>query len=637
MTAEAVTEPAGLSDATTAGKERRAGSPAGGVLAAARRLLRYAGGSKLLLGIALVLLTGNLVFDVGVAVIQERFIDTINGSNLAALRQLTLYCGIGSLVLTAGFMAQYYARNLAATRMTGTLAGELYAKTGKLPFGVIQRMHSGDLVSRNSKDTGLAVNLVGSVLFDMGYNLLLCLVAFVYLVRLNFWLALVALLAGPLVFFCGRFFDGRLRRLAQEILRKEAEVRGLLQEILQGVQVVRVFGMEDALVDRYVQERNRLNVMLRRRAVMNGLLWQSSTLVNGSVMLGCGGMMAWYAIRGEASAGGLLAFILLMGRVQWPFVNMSRTWGSVQESLGAADRVFGVLEMPMEPGMESAAGSGFGREGRPEQEPNEAPPALSLRGVQLCHPGADGEPLFRGLDLTVAAGETVAVVGPSGSGKTTLARLACGLYEPDAGTVEVAGIPLSSRREEARSKLTYVPQSPYLFTGSVRDNIAFGSEQASDEDIREAARLAGADAFIERLPEGYETPLSESGSNLSGGQRQRLAIARAFLRQAPLLILDEATSALDNESEERVQESLLPLMRGRSTLVIAHRLSTVRGASRIVVLDRGSVVESGTHEALLAQGGLYARLYALQFAGSGGESASSETVPDDGLCPQAAG
>lgn len=601
------------------GKEGAISGTVRSFAAIARRLIRYGSSSRLLLSLAVVLLAANLVLDVGFAAIQELFIDTINGSNRDTLMRLTLLCAAGSIVLVICFMAQYYARNMAVSRMTRGLAEELYAKTGRLSFRAIEEMHSGDLVSRNSKDTGLAMNLVGSVVFDLGYNLVLCLVAFLYLVRLNLWLALVALGVGPVVFFIGRFFDRRLRGLSEQILAKEAEIRGLLQEILQGVQVVRAFGMEEALVERYVGERNRLNAMLRRRAVMNALLWQSSSFVNGMVMIGCGGMMAAYAIRGEASAGGMVAFILLMGRVQWPFVNMSRTWGSVQESMGAADRVFGIMELPAETGNGGReAGRNApppDREERAEQRGPESPaPALALRGIHLRHPGQSGEPLFCGLDLTVAAGETVAVVGPSGSGKTTLARLACGLYEPEAGEVEVAGVPLASRLDEARSLLTYVPQSPYLFSGSVRDNIAFGSDGADEKEIREAARLAGAEEFIERLPEGYDTLLSESGSNLSGGQRQRLAIARAFLRKAPLHILDEATSALDNESEERVQESLDTLMRGRTTLVIAHRLSTVRGATRIVVLDRGQVAEAGTHEELLARGGLYTRLYELQFA-----------------------
>ncbi|WP_199622067.1 ABC transporter ATP-binding protein [Paenibacillus alkalitolerans] len=215
--------------------------------------------------------------------------------------------------------------------------------------------------------------------------------------------------------------------------------------------------------------------------------------------------------------------------------------------------------------------------------------------------------------MTVEHGETVAVVGPSGSGKTTLARLCCGLYQPDKGTVSVYGRSLREELDEARKMLTYVPQLPYLFSGTIRDNIAFGTDGASEEDIKKAARLAGADSFIAKLPDGYDTALGEHGSTISGGQRQRIAIARAFLRKAPLLILDEATSALDNESEQLIQQSMDRLMQGRTTLVIAHRLSTVRNATRIIVMDNGRIAEQGDHDTLMAHNGLYARLYRLQF------------------------
>lgn len=276
----------------------------------------------------------------------------------------------------------------------------------------------------------------------------------------------------------------------------------------------------------------------------------------------------------------MLAFIILMGRVQWPFVHMSQTWGGVQESLGAADRVFEILDAPRE-----GAASGIGQDtavsaavAAAEATALAEAAALSIQGLHYSFEGPQSREgsCLSGIRLELKHGETVAVVGPSGSGKTTLVRLCCGLYEPEAGSITVCGYGVHDHLEAARRRISYVPQNPYLFSGSIRDNIAFSAEHASDEEIREAARLAGADEFIMRLPEGYDTQIGEHGSTLSGGQRQRLAIARAFLRNAPLLLLDEATSALDNESERLVQQSLDLLMKDRTTLVIAHRLSTVR-------------------------------------------------------------
>ncbi|MNZ80635.1 Lipid A export ATP-binding/permease protein MsbA [compost metagenome] len=251
--------------------------------------------------------------------------------------------------------------------------------------------------------------------------------------------------------------------------------------------------------------------------------------------------------------------------------------------------------------------------------------ALQIEDVHYNYSGKpDNEAsLFTGLNIHIQHGETIAVVGPSGSGKTTLVRLCNGLYEPTAGSITVYGKSVHDQLEEARAMITYVPQTPYLFSGTIRDNIAFSSSTASEEDIREAARLAGAEEFITNMQGGYDTILGEHGSTLSGGQRQRIAIARAFLRDAPLLLLDEATSALDNESERMIQQSLDLLMKNRTTLVIAHRLSTIREASRIIVLNQGSIVEEGTHESLLEMNGLYSQLYNIQFKSSEAEDISA--------------
>jgi ATP-binding cassette subfamily B protein/subfamily B ATP-binding cassette protein MsbA len=579
------------------------------------QLLRYAIPYRLPLAVAILLLSANLTMDVGFAWVQQLFIDTINSSDMNALLRLILICGAFCVAITAGMMLQHYYRHKVHAGMVQDAAGNLFDHSNRLPFRSVQAMHSGDLVSRNGRDVDSAVGAVGNIVFELGYNLLLCIVAFCYLVGMNAWLALLAIGSGPVVFFAGRFFDRRLRRLSERIQQKEAEVRSLLQETLQGMKVVRAFGMEEALLTQFVNTRHELNGLLRKRAWWNALLWQSSALVNNVIMVVCAVLVALSAVNGIMSAGGVLAFVILIGRVQWPFVGMSQTWGRVQESLGAADRVFEIMAMPSE---ESSPASNASGERQTTIIPSsmQSSAALLLRGVSLTHPSPESGPsavLFDGLDLTVEQGEMVAIVGPSGSGKTTLARLCCGLYQPDIGTVEVCGRSLAKRLDEARQQLTYVPQTPYLFSGTIRENIAFGTDGASDDEIKEAARLAGADVFIANLPDGYSTMLGEHGSTLSGGQRQRIAIARAFLRQAPLLILDEATSALDNESEQLIQQSLNRLMQGRTTLVIAHRLSTVRNATRIIVMDNGRIMEQGNHLTLMAQDGLYAHLYRLQF------------------------
>lgn len=574
-----------------------------------RRLLPYAAPYRIGLLLATLLLTARLVMDIGLAAIQQLFIDTINNADMDSLMRLSVIVAAVCVVIILCLMLQHFYRFVVQSRMSWDLRAALFDKTHRLPFRQIQSMHSGDLTSRNTKDAEAAMGTVSSIIYDLGYNLLLCFVSFLYLASMDVWLALLALGSGPVVFLSSRFFDRKLRQLSTRIYAAEAQLRSILQETLQGVKIVRAFSLETMLKDKYAAERTKLNRLLLQRALLTTLLWNSAAFINNLVMVICAGFIAYSAIKGGTSAGEVLAFIILMGRVQWPFVHMSQTWGGVQQSLGAADRVFSVLDAPSEDDQ------GHKYRNAPSETYPEEPAALIIQDVHYSHSATpdDQAPLFCDLNLRIRHGETVALVGPSGAGKTTLMRMCCGLLMPNAGHISVYGRSASGGLNEMRSMITYVPQSPYLFSGTIRDNIAFSNEAASDDEIREAARLAGADEFILKLQAGYDTQIGEHGSGLSGGQRQRIAIARAFLRDAPLLLLDEATSALDNESELLVQQSLDRLMQNRTTLVIAHRLSTVRDASRIIVLDKGAVAEEGTHDSLLSSNGLYAELYRLQF------------------------
>lgn len=589
---------------------------------ALRRLISYARPYRIGFIVAVLLLSAKLVMDIGFAAIQQVFIDTINNANMDALTRVTVICAIACVIIICCLMLQHYFRFVMQSRMAWDIRAKLFDKSHRIPFRYLQSMHSGDLTSRNTKDAGMAMGMINSIVYDLGYNLLLCFISFLYLAKMDVWIALLALGSGPLVFLSGRFFDRRLRKLSTQIYAKEAELRGILQETLQGMKVVRAFSLEETLLKKYALEREKLRRMQLRKSLLNGLLWQSSAFINNLVMLTCAALIALSALNGGTSAGEVLAFIILMGRVQWPFVHMSQTWGGVQEALGAADRVFAILDAPDE------------RDNQPLPESSSSPlasvevTALQIEDVHYNYSDKNdtASSLFTGINIHIQHGETIAVVGPSGSGKTTLVRLCNGLYEPTAGSISVYGKSVHDQLEEARAMITYVPQTPYLFSGTIRDNIAFSSSTASEEDIREAARLAGAEEFITKMPHGYDTILGEHGSTLSGGQRQRIAIARAFLRDAPLLLLDEATSALDNESERMIQQSLDLLMKNRTTLVIAHRLSTIREASRIIVLDQGSIVEEGTHDSLLEMNGLYSQLYNIQFKSSEAEDISENEL-----------
>ena len=317
--------------------------------------------------------------------------------------------------------------------------------------------------------------------------------------------------------------------------------------------------------------------------------------------------LVWFALSprvlADFSAGSLVAFLVAAVQLGKPVRQLSSVQSVVQRGLAAAEDIFSQLDQAGEPdsgqlSVERVAGR------------------LSLRDLSFTYPGAQA-PVLSDISLEIAAGESVALVGPSGSGKTTLTQLLARFYEPPRGTVLLDDVPVEDYRlASLRAQIALVSQDVPLFRDTVFNNIAYGGlAGASESQVYDAARAACAMEFIEELPQGMQTRLGEEGSGLSGGQRQRIAIARAILKGAPLLILDEATSALDNESEHRVQQALEHVMRDRTTLVIAHRLSTVEGSDRIVVLDGGRIVASGKHEELLAQGGLYAQLYQREFAG----------------------
>jgi ATP-binding cassette, subfamily B, bacterial len=316
----------------------------------------------------------------------------------------------------------------------------------------------------------------------------------------------------------------------------------------------------------------------------------------------------WYGaqdvLAGEMTGGRLSQFVLYAVFAASSLGQLSEVYGELAQAAGAAERLGEILAT--KPAIE-----------RPhDPKPLPEPPlgTVTFEDVHFSYPTRADQRAVHGLNFAVRSGERVAIVGPSGAGKSTILQLLLRFYDPQDGMIRVDGVAIQEADPFAlRARMALVPQEPTIFAASVLDNVRYGRPEATEEEVRRAAELASADGFIQALPEGYRTMIGERGVTLSGGQRQRLAIARAILKDAPILLLDEATSALDAESERKVQTALDRLMEGRTTLVIAHRLATVRSADRILVMDKGVIVEEGTHETLLAQGGLYARLARLQF------------------------
>jgi ATP-binding cassette, subfamily B, bacterial MsbA len=459
---------------------------------------------------------------------------------------------------------------------------------------------SGELVARVINDVALMQNAVANRLLDLFQQSITLVVLLLLLLSTNFKLALISLILAPvLVYPIVRFGKG-MRRTSHRSQERMADLASLMTEGIRGHRVVKAFGMEGFELARFreaTRRHLRVNLWAQMLANAAGPVVESLAVIGAAALL----IFAGKAIRaGDLSVPALMQFLTTLLTMYDPIRKLNKVNLILQEAMAAGQRVSRLTDAPNEiTERPSARTLGTVRE------------RISYEGVCFAY---DDRQVLNEVDLTIRAGEIVAVVGPSGAGKSTLVNLLPRFFDPDAGRVAIDGVDIRDLTlRSLRSLIGIVTQDTLLFNDTVRNNIAYGRSDLPFERVREAAAAAYADEFIMELPHGYDTVIGESGLRLSGGQRQRLAIARALLKDAPILILDEATSHLDTQSESLVQKALYNLMHGRSTLVIAHRLSTVVKADRILVMDSGRIIEEGSHKQLLALGGSYKRLYDLQF------------------------
>ncbi|MDH4193286.1 MAG: lipid A export permease/ATP-binding protein MsbA [Nitrospirota bacterium] len=510
---------------------------------------------------------------------------------------------LGVALLKALFAyGQGYLMSYVGHWLVSDVRQQLFVHIVRLPIRFHDANSSGRLMARVISDVNEMANAIPSVLKDIFQQGLTFAAMLAVVFYQNWKLATIVLIVLPLSSFVLVRVGRRIRKLSKRGQESIGRMASVLKEAFSGIKIVKAYGQEEKEAQRF---------SLTNQSFRSAKIKSSQTSAMSSPLLEvigvCGvAFIIWYGgglvIAGEMKPGEFFSFLAAMFMAYAPVRKMSGANESVQRALAGAQRVFHVLDL------DSELAKDEGKKSLPPIAKN-----LEFSGVKFLYEGSE-EPALHNINLTIHVGEVVAFVGASGSGKTTLVSLVPRFYRPTEGAVKIDGEDIRLvDRSSLRRQIGIVAQETVLFDDTIRNNIAYGRSDATEDAIIEAARAAFAWEFIERLPQGLDTLVGENGLRLSGGQRQRLAIARAILRDPPILILDEATSSLDSESEKLVQKALANLVKARTTLIIAHRLSTVQHADRIVVMNRGRIEEMGTHAELLKQGGLYTRLYQTQF------------------------
>ncbi len=534
------------------------------------------------------------------------FQDVMNASTAGdsdlLVRGIVLALGTFLLGMPVAALAQYcHAFSLARSK---TIVREkLFGRVVGMPIARLEEGHSGDLISRCTNDVDAAFAMLGN-LSDFSVALFMGGIGFGIIFSLSWKLGLAGLALGFVLLGLSIPAARVLRRRSEALQAALGTMTERLSDLLAGLSVARMFGCADRFQIGYTAASSDVAVRKVARARAQAAFDAAQGFVGWAQSLGLLAFSLLLFRGGELLVGAVWAVVRVQGNASWLFGSLGQFVAALQKGVAGARRVFEVLDEPLE---RSTRAPG-------ECVPSANQPVLVVRGLGFRY-AADGteKTALRGVSLAANQGEIVALVGPSGSGKSTLVKLLLGLYPEYTGEVLVYGMDLRDcNLSRLRQLIGYVPQDAYLFDGTIAENIAMGKPGAAQEEIVRAATAAHAHSFIVEQPEGYATKVGERGARLSGGQRQRIAIARALLKDAPILLLDEATSALDTESERLVQDAISVLMQGRTTLAVAHRLSTIEAADRILVMDGGRIIEEGTHRELLAVGNAYASLHAAQ-------------------------
>jgi ATP-binding cassette subfamily B protein len=569
-------------------------------MTAGQRLLGYLGRYRRDLALGAACVVGAAVFSLAKPLIVGTAVDVLRGdlSRSSIIRFSLLY--VGAAMVQGVFLYLHRWIVIGASRkIEYDMRGEFYDHLQSLPATFYQENKTGDLMSRATNDLSSVRMLVGPAVMHAFSSLLVVAGAFVMMSRIDLQLALISLLAVPAVAGAVKYFGERIHERFRDVQDHFGEISARVQENVAGVRVVRAFTREphekrvfEAMNEEYV-ERNRKLILLTATfyPMLHSMIGVMFVII---FFLGTRRILA-----GTMTVGEFVSFTLYLGRLAWPLVALGWVINLFQRGMASMKRLHEILVV--EPSAETTGVA------RPE---GKLTPEIEFRGLTFAY----GEALvLRDIDLTIREGETLGIVGRTGSGKSTLLSLLTRVWEPPPGTVLVGGVPVEEiSRRTLREMIGVVPQETFLFSDTIAENIRVGRIEASDDEVARVVELAGLAEDVKAMPDGVATVIGERGITLSGGQKQRTAIARAIVRNPDIMILDDALSAVDTHTEERILRSLRELRRGRTVVIVAHRISSVKDADNIVVLDEGRIVERGTHDDLLAAGGFYADLYRRQ-------------------------
>lgn len=574
------------------------------------KLLRYIGRSKYIffaLMAVMLIITG---LNLAAPSIQQRAIDFIT------ITEKRLNVDLGGLGRSLVLLGVVYVASSVFTYLQGILSAKLSQYTVKtmrrdlfdnlvhLPIKYFDTHRHGDLMSRMTNDVENISTTISQSIGSLISGVLTVLGSFAIMMVYSPLLTLISLSTIFLTIIVSSVMTKFMRKyfMQQQILL--GRINGHVEEMVTGYRTVVAYSKEQDAIDEFSSMNDELRRCGIRAQICGGVMGPLMNCISnfGFVLIAAFG--GWFTMRGMITVGTIQAFILYSKQFSRPINEIANQYANIQTAIAGAERIFEVMEA--------------------EHETDNGTSYFTAKNVKgdICFKDVvfgyeEGKTVLKGLDLDVKRGQKIAIVGATGSGKTTVVNLLTRFYDIDSGSITVDGVPITDiRMAELRRSIAIVLQDTVLFSGTIEDNIRYGKENASPEEVKAAAAHANADEFIERLPEGYAAQLSEGGSNLSQGQRQLLAIARAVLADPPILILDEATSSVDTRTEMHIQSAMVALMKNRTSLIIAHRLSTIRDADKIVVIDGGRVAEMGSHDELIALGGCYYKLYQTQFAGN---------------------